>query len=57
MVMSRYARFEHLRVDRPDETGVVELALDAPNLNAVGEGAHRRGRPAAFLSRRGSGGG
>ncbi len=57
MVLSRYARFEHLRVDRPDETGVVELALDAPNLNAVGEGAHRRGRPAAFLSRRGSGGG
>ncbi len=40
MAMSRYARFEHLRVDEPDEAGVVELVLDAPNLNAVGEGAH-----------------
>jgi enoyl-CoA hydratase len=38
--MSRYARFDHLRIDGPDETGVVELVLDAPNLNAVGEGAH-----------------
>ena len=38
--MSRYTRFGHLRVDKPDEAGVVELVLDAPNLNAVGEGAH-----------------
>jgi len=38
--MSRYARFEHLRVDKPDEAGVIELVLDAPNLNAVSEGAH-----------------
>ncbi|MCD0449129.1 enoyl-CoA hydratase/isomerase family protein [Actinocorallia sp. API 0066] len=38
--MSRYARFEHLRVDKPDEHGVVELVFDAPNLNAVSEGAH-----------------
>lgn len=38
--MSRYARFGHLRVDKPDEAGVVELVLDAPNLNAVSEGAH-----------------
>ena len=40
MAMSRYARFEHLRVGEPDEAGVVELVLGAPNLNAVGEGAH-----------------
>jgi enoyl-CoA hydratase len=38
--MSRYTRFEHLRVDGPNEAGVVELVLDAPNLNAVSEGAH-----------------
>ncbi|RDI55958.1 enoyl-CoA hydratase/isomerase family protein [Nocardia mexicana] len=38
--MSRYARFEHLRVDGPDDAGVAELVFDAPNLNAVGEGAH-----------------
>ncbi|GAB3150241.1 enoyl-CoA hydratase/isomerase family protein [Amycolatopsis stemonae] len=38
--MSRYARFEHLRVDGPDEDGVLELVLDAPNLNAVSEAAH-----------------
>ena len=38
--MSRYDRFAHLRVDEPDEAGVIELVLDAPNLNAVGEGAH-----------------
>ncbi|MBN9742711.1 enoyl-CoA hydratase [Amycolatopsis sp. A1MSW2902] len=38
--MSRYARFAHLRVDGPDESGVAELVLDAPNLNAVSEGAH-----------------
>ena len=40
MAMSRYARFEHLRVDKPDAAGVVELVLDAPDLNAVEEGAH-----------------
>ncbi|WP_326835524.1 enoyl-CoA hydratase/isomerase family protein [Amycolatopsis rhabdoformis] len=38
--MSRYARFEHLRVEGPDEHGVVELVLDGPNLNAVSEAAH-----------------
>jgi enoyl-CoA hydratase len=38
--MSRYARFAHLRVEGPDEAGVIELVLDAPNLNAVSEGAH-----------------
>ncbi len=38
--MSRYDRFAHLRVDKPDGAGVIELVLDAPNLNAVGEGAH-----------------
>jgi enoyl-CoA hydratase len=36
--MGRYARFQHLRVDKPDEAGVVELVLDAPKLNAVSEG-------------------
>jgi enoyl-CoA hydratase len=38
--MSRYARFENLRVDGPDDEGVLELVLDAPNLNAVSEAAH-----------------
>ncbi|MBB4162300.1 MULTISPECIES: enoyl-CoA hydratase/isomerase family protein [Streptomyces] len=38
--MSRYAGFAHLRVDGPDEAGVVELVLDAPKLNAVSEEAH-----------------
>ncbi|MFD6344992.1 enoyl-CoA hydratase/isomerase family protein [Streptomyces roseolus] len=38
--MSRYARFAHLRVDGPDEAGVIELVLDAPKLNAVSEEAH-----------------
>jgi len=38
--MSRYPRFTELRVDGPDEAGVVELVLSAPNLNAVSEGAH-----------------
>ena len=38
--MSRYARFTNLRVDGPDDDGVVELVLDAPHLNAVGEAAH-----------------
>ncbi|GHE93871.1 enoyl-CoA hydratase [Amycolatopsis deserti] len=38
--MSRYARFPHLRVEGPDEHGVIELVLDAPNLNAVSEAAH-----------------
>ncbi|MYW97879.1 enoyl-CoA hydratase/isomerase family protein [Amycolatopsis rubida] len=38
--MSRYAQFENLRVDGPDEDGVVELVLDAPHLNAVSEAAH-----------------
>ena len=38
--MSRYARFTNLRVDGPDDDGVIELVLDAPHLNAVGEAAH-----------------
>ncbi|MFI5611947.1 enoyl-CoA hydratase/isomerase family protein [Amycolatopsis sp. NPDC051903] len=38
--MSRYGRFAQLRVDGPDEDGVVELVLDAPNLNAVSDEAH-----------------
>ncbi|EFF89086.1 enoyl-CoA hydratase/isomerase family protein [Streptomyces sp. e14] len=38
--MSRYDRFAHLRVDGPDEAGVIELVLDAPKLNAVSEAAH-----------------
>ncbi|MFJ4031365.1 enoyl-CoA hydratase/isomerase family protein [Streptomyces griseoluteus] len=38
--MSRYARFSNLRVDGPDEAGVIELVLDAPKLNAVSEAAH-----------------
>ncbi|MEV6699536.1 enoyl-CoA hydratase/isomerase family protein [Streptomyces sp. NPDC051453] len=38
--MSRYARFPNLRVDGPDEAGVIELVLDAPKLNAVSEEAH-----------------
>jgi enoyl-CoA hydratase len=35
-----YASFEHLRFERHD-TGVLEVVLDAPNLNAVGPGLHR----------------
>src|SRR5687768_3667767 len=38
--MSRYQRFPNLRVDGPDDSGVVELVLDAPKLNAVSEAAH-----------------
>ncbi|MGV9790527.1 enoyl-CoA hydratase/isomerase family protein [Streptomyces sp. NPDC003435] len=38
--MTRYARFSNLRVDGPDEAGVIELVLDAPKLNAVSEDAH-----------------
>lgn len=38
--MSGYERFPNLRIDGPDEAGVVELVLDAPNLNAVSEAAH-----------------
>ncbi|WP_409180717.1 enoyl-CoA hydratase/isomerase family protein [Amycolatopsis sp. VS8301801F10] len=38
--MSRYARFANLRVDGPNDDGVLELVLDAPNLNAVSEAAH-----------------
>jgi enoyl-CoA hydratase len=38
--MSRYQRFADLRVDGPDDAGVVELVLDAPKLNAVSEAAH-----------------
>ena len=38
--MSRYHRFPNLRVDGPDDSGVVELVLDAPQLNAVSEVAH-----------------
>ena len=38
--MDRYARFHHLRVDGPDGAGVIELVLDAPNLNAVSDEAH-----------------
>ena len=35
-----YERFENLRVDGPDDAGVIELVLDAPHLNAVSEAAH-----------------
>ncbi|HEX4256587.1 MAG TPA: enoyl-CoA hydratase/isomerase family protein [Streptosporangiaceae bacterium] len=38
--MSHYARFKQLRIDGPDEAGVIELVLDGPNLNAVSEEAH-----------------
>ncbi len=38
--MSRYDRFPNLRVDGPDEAGVIELVLDAPHLNAVSDAAH-----------------
>lgn len=37
---SRYARFAALRVDGPDEAGVVELVFDTPPMNAVSEAAH-----------------
>ena len=37
---SRYTRFDALRVDGPDESGVVELVFDAPPMNAVSEVAH-----------------
>lgn len=33
-------RFPSLRTDGPDASGVVELVLDAPHLNAVSEAAH-----------------
>lgn len=36
----RYERFGNLRVDGPDDDGVAELVLDAPNLNAVSQAAH-----------------
>jgi len=36
----RYDAFSELRIDGPDESGVVELVLDAPNVNAVSEVAH-----------------
>ncbi|MPZ63195.1 MAG: enoyl-CoA hydratase/isomerase family protein [Propionibacteriales bacterium] len=39
--MSRYTDIRNMRVDGPDECGVVELVLDGPNLNAVGAEAHR----------------
>ncbi|MDH6293187.1 enoyl-CoA hydratase/isomerase family protein [Rhodococcus opacus] len=38
--MSRYDNYPNLRVEGPDEAGVIELVLDAPNLNAVSEDAH-----------------
>ncbi|MCD2197634.1 enoyl-CoA hydratase/isomerase family protein [Actinomycetospora endophytica] len=38
--MTGYDRFPSLRVDGSDPSGVVELVLDAPNLNAVSEAAH-----------------
>jgi enoyl-CoA hydratase len=38
--VTRYSRFTELRIDGPDEAGVVELVLTAPKLNAVGESAH-----------------
>ncbi|MEJ2870467.1 enoyl-CoA hydratase/isomerase family protein [Actinomycetospora sp. OC33-EN08] len=38
--MSRYERLPSLRIDGPDDDGVIELVLDAPNLNAVSEAAH-----------------
>jgi enoyl-CoA hydratase len=37
---SRYSRFAALRVDGPDEAGVIELVFDAPPMNAVSEAAH-----------------
>jgi enoyl-CoA hydratase len=36
----RYDRFPNLRVDGPDEHGVIELVFDAPPLNQVSEAAH-----------------
>lgn len=38
--MTPYQRFPNLRIDGPDNDGIVELVLDAPNLNAVSEAAH-----------------
>ena len=38
--MGRYDRFASLRVDGPDEAGVVELVFDSPPMNAVSEAAH-----------------
>uniref|UniRef100_UPI0035A00698 enoyl-CoA hydratase/isomerase family protein n=1 Tax=Actinomycetospora aurantiaca TaxID=3129233 RepID=UPI0035A00698 len=39
-MVSRYERLPSLRIDGPDDDGVIELVLDAPNLNAVSEAAH-----------------
>jgi enoyl-CoA hydratase len=38
--VTRYDRFTALRVDGPDESGVIELVFDAPPMNAVSESAH-----------------
>jgi len=38
--MDSYASFVNLRIDGPDPSGVIELVLDAPKLNAVSEQAH-----------------
>ena len=38
--MSRYDRFTSLRVDGPDENGVVELVFDTPPLNQLSDEAH-----------------
>lgn len=37
---NRYDDFPHLRVDGPDENGVVELVFDTPPMNQVSEEAH-----------------
>lgn len=37
---SRYERFSNLRIDGPDEHGVIELVFDAPPMNQVSEAAH-----------------
>jgi enoyl-CoA hydratase len=38
--MSRYERFQHLRIDGPDENGVIELVFDTPPMNQVSDEAH-----------------
>ncbi|MEN0140687.1 MAG: enoyl-CoA hydratase/isomerase family protein [Rhodococcus sp. (in: high G+C Gram-positive bacteria)] len=38
--MTSYEAFTSLKVDRPED-GILRIALDGPNLNAVGPGAHR----------------
>lgn len=36
----KYAKYEHLRIDGPDEFGVIELVIDSPPMNAVSAVAH-----------------